>query len=102
MKELLSNLDKLGHPKVLVLGDLILDRYTWGNADRVSPEAPVLVLKSDHREVRLGGAACVASLLAALEGQVSVAGVVGNDNDGRTLQALLDEAMIGRAGVLCD
>ena len=47
----------LWHVKV---GDIILDRYTWGNAERVSPEAPVLVLNSDIHEVRLGGAASVA------------------------------------------
>ena len=54
---LLTTWDSIGHPRILVLGDAMLDRYTWGNADRVSPEAPVLVLCADEREVRLGGAA---------------------------------------------
>ena len=50
MNELQSFL-KIGSPRILVVGDLILDRYTWGNADRVSPEAPVLVLQADQKEV---------------------------------------------------
>ena len=60
-------LEQLGHPKVLVLGDLILDRYTWGDAERISQEAPVIVLRADRREARLGGAANVANMLAGLE-----------------------------------
>jgi len=64
--DLLEVLDRIAHPKVLVLGDLILDRYTWGNADRISQEAPVIVLRADRRESRLGGAANVANMLAAL------------------------------------
>ena len=61
-------LASLGHPRILVLGDLILDRYTFGNAERVSPEAPVVVLRVDGKEVRLGGAASVALLLRGLMG----------------------------------
>ena len=62
---LISDLaDKTRSLQLLVLGDLILDRYTWGDAERVSPEAPVLVLRANQCEVRLGGAASVASLLA--------------------------------------
>ena len=102
MNDLLPLLQKLRHPKILVLGDLILDGYTWGNADHVSPEAPVLVLKADQHEVRLGGAASVANLLKALEAEVSVAGVVGDDAEGRQILRLLDDAGIDRAGVICD
>ena len=102
MNDLTRLLDKLRHPKVLVLGDLILDGYTWGNADHVSPEAPVLVLKADQHEVRLGGAASVANLLQALEAEVSVSGVVGDDAEGRVILKLLDDAGINRAGVFCD
>ena len=55
----------LSRPRLLVVGDLMLDRYTWGNAPRVSPEAPVLVLQADQEEVRLGGAASVAKDFSA-------------------------------------
>src|SRR5256885_15563576 len=47
---------RLGQPRVLVVGDLMLDRYVWGNAARISQEAPVLLLHADRREERLGGA----------------------------------------------
>src|SRR5882724_10588366 len=83
--ELVFRLDGLGHPHVLVVGDLILDRYTWGRAERISPEAPVPVLRFDDEENRLGGAAAVASLLHALDCQVTCLGLVGDDADGRAL-----------------
>src|SRR5690349_4053876 len=82
------------NPRILVLGDLILDRYTFGNAERVSPEAPVLVLRADAQEVRLGGAASVAFLLKALEAQVTLAGVIGEDSAGRIIQKLVADAQI--------
>src|SRR6185503_10962562 len=77
-----------------VVGDVMLDRYTWGNATRVSPEAPVLVLNADHEEVRLGGAASVANLLRGLEAEVVLAGVLGDDPGGRAARRLIDEAGI--------
>lgn len=72
----------------------MLDRYTWGTAERVSPEAPVLVLNCDLEEARPGGAAGTAYLLAGLRARASVCGVVGRDAAGRTLRRLLDEAAI--------
>ena len=97
---LLQELQRIGHPRVLVLGDLILDRYTWGRATRVSPEAPVLILDADEEEVRLGGAASVARLLRGLDAVVSVAGVVGDDSRGRTLRRLFSETQIEQNMVL--
>jgi D-beta-D-heptose 7-phosphate kinase / D-beta-D-heptose 1-phosphate adenosyltransferase len=82
-------IDELRGRHVLVLGDLILDRYTWGNAERVSPEAPVLVLRADEHEVRPGGAASVAMLLRHLEAKATLAGVVGDDAAGRSLLKIL-------------
>lgn len=92
----------LGRPRILVVGDVMLDRYIWGNADRVSPEAPVLVLRVDREEARMGGAASVAGLLRGLEAGVTVAGVVGNDAPGRLLVKLLVDSEIGSAFVLTD
>ncbi|HEY0981132.1 PfkB family carbohydrate kinase [Schlesneria sp.] len=94
--------DQIGYPKILVLGDLILDRYTWGNAERVSPEAPVLVLNVESHEVRLGGAASVAHLLRALEADVTLAGLIGNDANGRVVRRLIDEVGIESRLVVCD
>ena len=55
-------LEDLSSPHVLVIGDLILDRYTWGDAERISQEAPVIVLHAQRSESRLGGAAHVCAL----------------------------------------
>ncbi|MCA9269215.1 MAG: bifunctional heptose 7-phosphate kinase/heptose 1-phosphate adenyltransferase, partial [Planctomycetales bacterium] len=57
--DLISAFESLKRPRILVLGDLILDRYTIGNAERISQESPVIVLRADQREARLGGAANV-------------------------------------------
>ncbi|HQU43676.1 MAG TPA: PfkB family carbohydrate kinase, partial [Pirellulales bacterium] len=102
MRRVLEAFERLGEPRILVVGDLMLDRYTWGNATRVSPEGPVLVLRADVDEVRPGGAASVAYLLAGLDAKVSVSGVVGHDSDGRTLRRLLDESRIGHSLVVDD
>ena len=92
--DLTKRTDELHGRHVLVLGDLILDRYTWGNAERVSPEAPVLVLCADEHEVRPGGAASVALLLRHLEAKVMLAGVVGDDAAGRSLRKILEDEQI--------
>ena len=54
--ELIDLVQRLGQPRVLVIGDVMLDRYIWGDADRISQEAPVILLRADRREERLGGA----------------------------------------------
>ncbi len=90
--DLVHVLESVGQPKILVLGDLILDRYTWGNAERISQEAPVIVLRADRREARLGGAANVVNMLCGLEARVTCGGVVGQDVDGSELRALLATA----------
>jgi D-beta-D-heptose 7-phosphate kinase / D-beta-D-heptose 1-phosphate adenosyltransferase len=102
MEPLLEILKSIGRPRLLVLGDLILDRYTWGNAERVSPEAPVLVLAADAQEARLGGASSVASLLRGLDAEVALAGVIGDDTDGQTVGRLLEEVGIDQGLVLAD
>jgi D-beta-D-heptose 7-phosphate kinase/D-beta-D-heptose 1-phosphate adenosyltransferase len=85
--------------RVLVVGDLMLDTYVWGDANRISPEAPVPVLRSVRRSHVPGGAANVAMNLAGLGIQVSVAGFIGEDDDGRMLQALLTESGISVASL---
>src|SRR4051812_47996325 len=86
---LIELVQQLGEPRVLVLGDLMLDRYVWGDAERISQEAPVILLHADRREERLGGASSVATLLRALGARVSLAGVVGADADGERIRRLL-------------
>lgn len=87
---LVRRVEQLGSPRVLVVGDLILDRYVWGDAERISQEAPVILLRADRREERLGGAASVAMMLATLGAKVSLAGVVGEDAPAQRCRELLD------------
>lgn len=89
--ELIDLVKQLGHPKVLVVGDVILDRYTFGCVERISPEAPVPVLHADRHEDRLGGAASVASMLARLEAQVVLVGIIGADDAGQETRRLLHQ-----------
>jgi D-beta-D-heptose 7-phosphate kinase / D-beta-D-heptose 1-phosphate adenosyltransferase len=102
--ELIDLVRNLGQPRVLVVGDLMLDRYVWGDAERISQEAPVILLHADRREERLGGASSVAAMLAALGARVAVAGVLGEDADGRRIRSMLldlrldQEAVLGDAG----
>ena len=76
--------------RVLVIGDVILDRYLWGNATRVSPEAPVLVVDVDKEELRLGGAANVAQNVRALGATPVLIGVVGADVAAHSLKRELN------------
>jgi len=88
------NLDLLKKAKVLVIGDIILDRYIHGNVDRVSPEAPVPILRPEFEERRLGGAANVASNISALGSKVWLQGVVGKDEAAKEIRSLIKERNI--------
>ena len=79
----------LKNARVLVVGDAMLDRYWFGEVERISPEAPVPIVKIDHEEERAGGAANVARNAAALGAQVTLLSVVGADEPGARLEALL-------------
>lgn len=80
---------QLRNARVLVVGDVMLDRYWFGEVSRISPEAPVPVVKVDRVEERPGGAANVARNAAALNARVSLLSVVGRDEAGRCLRRLL-------------
>jgi len=80
---------RLSSARVLVVGDVMLDRYWFGEVERISPEAPVPVARVSRTEDRAGGAANVARNIAALGGQVKLLSVVGNDEAGRVLESLL-------------
>ena len=71
--------------RILVIGDLMLDEYVWGDVDRISPEAPVQVVSVEREAFTLGGAGNVVNNLTALGASVSVAGVIGDGEDGRTM-----------------
>ena len=100
--ELQTLLEKLGHPHVLVLGDLILDRYVAGDVERISPEAPIPVLTARNTQEKLGGAGNVAANLRAMEAEVELVGVVGSDSHGRRLVGMLQELGVTTDGCLSD
>jgi len=85
-----------------VLGDLMLDRYLWGTASRLSPEAAVAVVDLTAESACLGGAGNVAANLAALGARVSIFGVLGGDDFGRVLQERLRGAGLVHRGVVLD
>ncbi len=93
-------LSRMGKKPVVVLGDLMLDEYIWGNVSRISPEAPVPVVEVSSRTLKLGGAANVASNLRALGHPVFLFGLVGKDDRGATLRRLLSQTKIDASGVL--
>jgi D-beta-D-heptose 7-phosphate kinase/D-beta-D-heptose 1-phosphate adenosyltransferase len=92
--DLIRRVETWGHPRILVVGDLILDRYVWGYAERISQEAPVPLLRADHREHRLGGAASVATMLRALGAEVCLIGGVGDDGEASLVRRLLADLAI--------
>ncbi|HJZ57731.1 MAG TPA: D-glycero-beta-D-manno-heptose 1-phosphate adenylyltransferase [Gemmataceae bacterium] len=100
--DLVDLVHRLAHPRVLVLGDVMLDRYVWGNAERISQEAPVVLLRADRREERLGGAGSVATMLQALGARTSIVGVVGRDADGLQVRHTLARLGIDPDGLLAD
>lgn len=86
-----SGLPDCSAARILVVGDLMLDRYLHGTADRISPEAPVPVVRIEHTEDRPGGAANVAVNVAALGANTTLLGLVGNDEDAECLQRIVSE-----------
>ena len=99
-KDLMRWVHAFSGRKVLLVGDLILDRYLFGDAERISPEAPVPVLRTVETREAVGGSANVAACLRALGCEVVVCGVVGEDNHGETLRRLLGELGADTKGVV--
>lgn len=89
-------------PKILVIGDLMLDHYIFGNASRLSPEAPVPVVNVKNETKIIGGAGNVANNIIALGGIVSVAGVIGDDENGETIKHIFDKNNIIHSALISD
>jgi D-glycero-beta-D-manno-heptose-7-phosphate kinase len=88
--------------RILVLGDLMLDRYLWGRVDRISPEAPVPVVEIERETFSLGGAGNVAANLRALGAEPVLVSVVGEDEDGARLVETLTQRGVGTSGLVRD
>jgi D-glycero-beta-D-manno-heptose-7-phosphate kinase len=95
-------LSRLHRRTLLVIGDLMLDHFLVGAVERISPEAPVPVVRFDHESFRLGGAANVAHNASALGASVRVVGITGNDDAGRLIVSNLDELGIDSSGIVVD
>jgi D-beta-D-heptose 7-phosphate kinase/D-beta-D-heptose 1-phosphate adenosyltransferase len=99
-KELLKTVTNLGSPNILLVGDFMLDVYTYGDALRISPEAPVPVLKVTKTEYRCGGAGSVAADLVDLGAVPSCLGVIGNDQNGQKIKDELTTLGVDIRGLL--
>jgi D-beta-D-heptose 7-phosphate kinase/D-beta-D-heptose 1-phosphate adenosyltransferase len=99
-QRLAALLEGLRRPRVLVAGDLMLDHYVFGKVERVSPEAPVPVLRVEREEWKPGGAGSVASMLRRLDADVAVVGLVGRDEAGDALVSSLEALGCDVSGIL--
>lgn len=87
-KSLIKRFSKV---KILVVGDVMLDRYWWGSVERISPEAPVPVVRLEKTSEAAGGAANVAANIAGLGAKPYLIGIIGNDSEGRLLKGELEK-----------
>ena len=93
-------LETIECPHLLVIGDLMLDHYSWGEVDRISPEAPIPIMKVKKEDQRLGGAGNVVMNLTTLGAEVSVCGVTGKDETGEIINKLLAKNGADCSGVI--
>lgn len=87
-KKLISTVKKFSQVKILVVGDIMLDKFIWGNVERISPEAPVPVVNVERESIMPGGAANVINNICALGGSAILGGIIGTDNSGKSVQKL--------------
>jgi len=86
--------------RVLIIGDVMIDSYVWGNVSRISPEAPVPIVNVERREIRLGGAGNVALNIKALGAEPILCAVAGNDDESRNLLYLLAKRKMNSEGII--
>ncbi len=94
--------DDFSKKRILVIGDLMLDRYLWGHVSRISPEAPVPVVDIDSESFQLGGAANVIQNVQALHAEVIPIGIIGDDQSGMILKDLFKERGLPIDGLVVD
>lgn len=92
--------DNFNNLKVLIIGDVMLDAYTWGKVERISPEAPVPVVNVRNREIRLGGAGNVVMNVKALGAEPIICSVIGTDSYADSLLNLLKEQNLSTEGII--
>ncbi len=92
--------DKMAKERVLIVGDVMIDSYMWGNVTRISPEAPVPVVSVTKREKRLGGAANVALNIEAMGATPIICSVLGNDDSSKDFQQIMYQNNMDRRGIV--
>lgn len=102
MEDILKAIEAFPKRRILVVGDIMMDQFIWGEVSRISPEAPVPVVQVRDETFLLGGAANVVNNLLGLGGQVYLAGVIGNDGTGRRLLKQLQTQGVHTGGVVVD
>lgn len=102
MSRLVDYISEFSKQKILVIGDLIADQFIVGKPQRISREAPVLILEQTEKSILPGGATNAANNIAALGGQVFLAGVIGEDSVGKRLKKKLEESGVVTEGVIID
>lgn len=94
-----SLFNSFNNKNVLIIGDVMIDSYLWGNVNRISPEAPVPILNLQNREYRLGGAANVALNIKALGANAILCSVLGDDKESQIVYDLLEKEGLSKAGI---
>ncbi|KAA0244275.1 MAG: D-glycero-beta-D-manno-heptose 1-phosphate adenylyltransferase [Candidatus Brocadia sp. AMX2] len=102
MDNLLNIISNLGSPRIMVIGDLMLDKYVWGEVKRISQEAPIPVINVSSEDVRPGGAGSVVNNLRTLDAQVFACGIIGDDTYGHTLLNIFQGMGVDTTGIIID
>lgn len=100
LKKLENLTSEFKNKKIVVIGDLMIDHYVWGEVNRISPEAPVPIVKVDREEYRLGGASNVAFNIKTLGATPIVLGIAGNDSYGKILKDLFESKKINSDNII--
>ncbi|MBT3225065.1 MAG: bifunctional heptose 7-phosphate kinase/heptose 1-phosphate adenyltransferase [Deltaproteobacteria bacterium] len=99
-QQLIQTIQSFTPQKIMVIGDLMLDQYIWGKVDRISPEAPIPIIRMEEEEFRLGGAANVIANIKALDCQVYPVGVIGKGVAGQRIETIFRESDIPLDGII--
>lgn len=94
MADIKTIIENFSNVKILIVGDVMLDRYLWGSVNRISPEAPVPIVNINKTTLALGGAANVAANVAGLGAKPILVGITGNDSEAKILAEILEQSKI--------
>jgi len=95
-------IERFKHVKILIIGDIMLDRYVWGKVERISPEAPVPVVKVEKEECKLGGSANVLNNIISAGGKAELCGVIGDDLNGEKILEILKGKNVSTDGIIIE